>query len=42
MSLDLHLLGKDMISDFFSGLAHIGSLSHHALISDDSHSEVVN
>ena len=42
MTLDLHLFGKDHITNFFPAAAHIWTSSHHELIADDAKSEVVN
>lgn len=41
-SLNLDLLGKDMLSDLSSISASIGSSSKHTFISDNTHSKVVD
>jgi hypothetical protein len=39
---DLNLLGEDMVTDFLSVFAQVGSLAEHAFVANDSHCEVVN
>lgn len=40
--LDLHLLGQDVVTDLLPVLPLVGTLTEHALVSDDTHREVVN
>lgn len=39
--LDTDLAEEDLISDVLSRATFIGSLSHHALVGDNAHSEVI-
>ena len=39
---DLHLLGEDMVSNLLTRLAHVRTLTIHALVADDTHGKVVN
>jgi hypothetical protein len=40
--LNLYLFGQDMLSYFFSSTSSVWPPSEHALVSDDTHSEIVD
>lgn len=42
LPLNLNLLRKNMVTDFFAILADVGALAEHALVGDDAHCKVVN
>ena len=39
--LDLYLAAQDLVTDIFASAPLVRSFAHHALISNDAHSEVV-
>lgn len=38
---DLNLATQDLITDVLSGFAFVGTLTHHALVGNDSHGKVI-